>query len=127
MVCAHSTICGSVTMKIDIISIDQNNLMKRKEIMFSVDHAQNGGTPSRVEITNQLASLLKTKSALIFVNNLETKTGTMFAIGEANVYGSILDAKQMEPKHLISRNAVPEKNSEDSQKSEDVGLEKEEK
>ena len=114
-------------MKIDIISKDQNNLMKRKEIMFSVDHVKNGGTPSRVEITNQLASLLKTKSELIFVNNLKTKTGTMFAIGEANVYGSILDAKQMEPKHLISRNAVPEKNSEDSPKSEDVRLEKEEK
>jgi small subunit ribosomal protein S24e len=96
-------------MKVNIISKEQNPLLKRKEVTFSVDHAQNGGTPSRVEVSKQLATLLKTKPELVYVKNFETKTGTMTAVGEANVYDSIEQAKLLEPKHIIARNAVPEK------------------
>ena len=99
-------------MKVNIISKEQNPLLKRKEITFSVDHAENGGTPSRVEITEQLAILVKTKPELIFVKNMETKTGKMVAVGEANVYDSIEDGKLTEPKHVIARNAPPEKQKE---------------
>ena len=116
---------GSVSMKVNILSKKQNLLMKRKEITFSVDHSQNGGTPSRVEIGNQLALLLKTKTELVFINNLKTKTGTMVAFGEANVYNSLLNAKQMEPKYVIARNAVSEKKLEEPIKTDDVGAEKE--
>ncbi|MBT8172345.1 30S ribosomal protein S24e [Candidatus Bathyarchaeota archaeon] len=112
-------------MKINIISKDQNPLMKRNEITFNVDHAQNGGTPSRREIGNQIASILKTKSELVFINNLKTKTGTMVAIGEANVYNSIEEAKKMEPKHVILRNAIPEKKTEASQTAKDAPIKKE--
>jgi small subunit ribosomal protein S24e len=96
-------------MKINIISKDQNPLMKRREVKFSVDHSDVGGTPSRLEVSKQLASLLKTKVELVFVQNLETKTGTMVTVGEANVYDSVEQAKFMEPKHMIARNALPEK------------------
>ncbi len=111
-------------MKVNIISKEQNPLMKRKEVTFSVDHAQTGGTPTRVEVSKQLAALLKAKLELIYVKHIETKTGTMFAIGEANVYESIEQAKLMEPKHIIARNALPEKPKE-SQASEE-STEKEE-
>lgn len=114
-------------MKVNILSKNQNLLMKRKEITFNVDHTQNGGTPSRVEIGNQLASLLKTKTELVFINNLKTKTGTMVALGEANVYNSISDAKQMEPKYIIARNVISEKKVEEPIKTDDVGAEKEDK
>lgn len=100
-------------MKVNIVSKGQNPLMKRKEITFSVDHAQNGGTPSRAQVTNQLASLLKTRSELVFVKNLKTKTGTMIAVGQANIYDSIEQAKSMEPKHVIAKNVVPEKKPEE--------------
>jgi len=96
-------------MNVKIISKEHNPLLKRKEVTFSVEHAQNGGTPSRVEVRKQLASLLQTKLELVYVKNMETKTGTMVAIGEANVYDSIEQAKLMEPKHIIARNATPEK------------------
>ena len=96
-------------MKVNIISKEQNPLLKRKEVTFSVDHAQNGGTPSRVEVGKQLASLLKTNPELVYIKNLKTKTGKMFAIGEANVYDSIEQAILLEPKHIIARNALPEK------------------
>jgi len=96
-------------MKLKIVSKEQNPLMKRKEVTFSVEHAQTGGTPTRVEVRKQLATLLKTKLELVYVKQLETKTGTMVAVGEANAYDSIEQAKLMEPKHIIARNATPEK------------------
>jgi ribosomal protein S24E len=100
---------GSVVMKLKIVSKEQNPLTKRKEVTFSVEHAQTGGTPNRVEVRKQLAALLNTKLELVFVKHLETKTGTMVAVGEANAYDSIEQAQLMEPKHIIARNASPEK------------------
>jgi len=40
---------------------------------------------------------------------MQTKTGTMTTVGKANVYDSVEQAKSLEPKHIIARNAVPEK------------------
>lgn len=117
--CVNSTTtCGSVSMKINIISKEQNPLMKRREVKFSVEHSDVGGTPSRVEVSKQLASMLKAKVELVFVQNLETKTGTMVTVGEANVYDSIEQAKFMEPKHIIARNALPEKKAEEPKEEE---------
>jgi ribosomal protein S24E len=111
-------------MKLKIVSKEQNPLMKRKEVTFSVEHAQTGGTPNRVEVRKHLASLLKTDLELVYIKQVETKTGTMVAIGEANAYDSIEQAKLMEPKHIIARNATPEK-PEESQTPEE-STEKEE-
>ncbi|MCZ2808315.1 MAG: hypothetical protein O2V44_03065 [Candidatus Bathyarchaeota archaeon] len=96
-------------MKLKIVSKEKNPIMKRKEVTFSVEHAQTGGTPTRVEVRKKLATLLKTDLELVYVKQVETKTGTMVAIGEANAYDSIEQAKLMEPKHIIARNATPEK------------------
>ena len=96
-------------MKLEIISKEQNPLMKRREVTFRVEHNQTGGTPTRAEVREQLVSLLKTKPDLIYVKNMETKRGTMVAVGEANVYDSIEQGKLMEPKHVIARNVLPEK------------------
>ncbi|MGD2066241.1 MAG: 30S ribosomal protein S24e [Candidatus Bathyarchaeota archaeon] len=96
-------------MKLKIVSKEKNPLLKRTEIAFSIDHDQTGGTPSRTEVRTQLASLLKTKLELVYVKHLETKTGTMAAVGEANAYESAEQAKLVEPKHIFARNAVPEK------------------
>jgi len=112
-------------MKLKIVSKEQNPLLKRKEVTFSVEHAQTGGTPTRVEVRKQLATLLKTDLELVYVKHVETKTGTMVAIGEANAYDSIEQAKLMEPKHIIARNATPEK-PEEPQTPEEA-TEKEEK
>jgi small subunit ribosomal protein S24e len=112
-------------MKVNIISKEQNPLLKRKEVTFSVDHTQNGGTPSRGEVSKQLASLLKTKPELVYVQNMQTKTGKMIAIGEANVYDSYEQGKLMEPKHVIARNSLPEK-PEEQQASEEATDEQEE-
>jgi ribosomal protein S24E len=107
-----SATCGSVSMKVNIISKEQNPLMKRKEVKFTIDHSENGGTPSRVEVSRYLASILNSKSELIFVKNLTTKTGTMTAFGEATIYDKLEQAKLMEPKHIVARNTIPVKSEE---------------
>jgi ribosomal protein S24E len=95
-------------MKLKIVSKEKNPLMKRTEITFNIEHDQNGGTPSRVEVRKEVAAQLKTKLELVYVKQLETKTGTMIAVGEANAYDSAEQAKLVEPKHIVARNAVPE-------------------
>jgi len=96
-------------MKVNIISKKQNPLLKRREVKFSIDHSQTGGTPARADIRNQLASLLGTKIELVYVKDMQTKTGSMVAVGEANVYESTEQAELVEPKHVLERNKVPEK------------------
>jgi ribosomal protein S24E len=96
-------------MKLKIVSKEKNPLIKRTEVTFSIDHDQTGGTPSRAEVRTQLAAQLNTKLELVYVKHLETKKGTMTAVGEANAYESAEQAKLVEPKHIVARNAVPEK------------------
>jgi ribosomal protein S24E len=112
-------------MKLKILSKEQNPLMKRKEVTFRVDHAQTGGTPTRLEIRKQLANLLKMDIELVYINQLETKTGTMVALGEANAYDSVEQAKLVEPKHIIARNVTPE-NPEELPSSEEESEKEEE-
>ena len=107
-------------MKVNITSQENNPLLKRRELTLSIEHTQIGGTPTRTEVSKQIASLLKTNPQLVYVKNLETKTGTMVAIGEANVYDSLEQAKLIEPKHIIARNKLPEKpKSQESDKTEE--------
>jgi ribosomal protein S24E len=56
---------------------------------------------------------------------MKTKTGTMVAYGEANVYETVEQAKLVEPDHIINRNAAkakaqkPEEPEEESDESEE--------
>jgi len=96
-------------MKVKVTSQGYNPLLKRKEVAFEVEHEETGGTPSRFEVRKRLASLLNEDLELVYVKRLETKTGTMVAVGEANVYGAIEQAQLVEPEHIIARNAPPQK------------------
>ena len=91
-------------MEIKITQQQQNILLKRKEITFEIDHTQTKGTPSRIEIRNRLAEVLKTKPELVYVKLVETKTGTMKATGQANAYETVEQAKRVEPEYIIARN-----------------------
>jgi ribosomal protein S24E len=96
-------------MKVKIVTKEQNPTLKRKEVTFSIQHDKNGGTPTRGEARNQLATLLKTDLELVYIKQLETKTGTSITIGEANAYESVEQANLVEPKHIIARNTPKEK------------------
>jgi ribosomal protein S24E len=105
-------------MKVNIISKEPNPLMKRTEVTFSVDHSQQGGTPTRADVSRQLASMLNRKIELVFVKNLKTKRGSMLGVGEANIYDTIEQAKLLEPKHILNRNKAPESTEEPEDKKE---------
>lgn len=96
-------------MEIKIISEKYNPLLKRKEVIFQVEHEQIRGTPPRFEVRTKLAEMLKMNLDRIYVKKLETKTGTMVALGEANAYDSVEQAMFIEPKFIIERNTPKEK------------------
>jgi small subunit ribosomal protein S24e len=99
-------------MEIKIISEKEKPLLKRREVCFQVNHDQTGSTPPRLEIRKAVASALKAKVDMVFVKKLETKTGTHIAVGLANVYDSIDQARLVEPEYIIKRNTPPEKPAE---------------
>jgi ribosomal protein S24E len=93
-------------MKFVILSQKNNPLLKRKELIFQVDNVTD---MTRFEIRKRLASFLNENLELIFVKKVEIKTGSTIAVGVANIYNSIKQAKLLEPKHIIDRNTLPEK------------------
>lgn len=101
-------------MKVKILSKEHNPLLKKREVTFQVEHTEKGGTPPRLEVRKQLATLLKTDLELVYVKKMETKTGTTIAFGKANAYDSVEQARLVEPKHIVARN-VPPKQPETSQ------------
>jgi len=95
-------------MDVKVISKNRNLLLKRREVCFQVGHCETGSTPPRLEARKAVARALKTDVDLVFVKKLETKTGTHTAIGLANVYDSVEQARLVEPEYIIKRN-VPRK------------------
>jgi ribosomal protein S24E len=96
-------------LKIKILSTKLNPLLKRKEVIFEVDHREEGQTTSRRVVRESLANQLKSKVDLVFIEKVITKTGTTTALGEANTYETLDQAKLVEQAHIITRNTLPEK------------------
>ena len=91
-------------MKTEIVNNQRNELLKRNEVKFSIYHEE-GGTPSRVDVKQKLAASLDVNEERIYISKYGTKTGSMTAVGEANVYDSVEQAKMIEPKYIILRNS----------------------
>jgi len=105
-------------LEVKITEQNQNILLKRREIKFEVDHSQTRSTPSRLEVRNKLADMLKTKPELVYIKRVETKTGTMKATGEANAYETEETAKLVEPEYIRTRNTPQEKKEKTEEKAE---------
>lgn len=112
-------------MKGKVVSEEYNPLLKRKEVLFEIEHGQTAGTPSRLEVRETLAKLLKTNIDIVYIRKMETKTGTMITVGAANIYDCVEQAKLVEPKYIIVRNIPPEKP--EKEKMEKAEKQKEEK
>jgi small subunit ribosomal protein S24e len=94
-------------MKVKIVSEKENVLLKRKEVVFEVNHQDVGSTPPRMEVKKALANLLGVDQDLVFIKRYETKTGTLTALGRANIYSNIEQAKSIEPEYILKRNLPP--------------------
>lgn len=111
-------------MKIKILTQKHNPLLKRREISFEVEHSDEGCTPSRLELRNSLTNMLKTRSDLLFVEKLGTRTGTTISIGEAHVYESPNQAILVEPEHIVTRNTYRAAENVDEPKKKEKNVEK---
>jgi small subunit ribosomal protein S24e len=105
-------------MEVKVTSEKQNPMLKRKEINFQVEHEQTGSTPTRVEIRKAIAAATKTDESVVFVKKFETKTGTHTALGIANIYDTVEQAKLIEPEYIVKRNIPEEKTKEDKETKE---------
>ncbi len=90
-------------VKLEIIDQKRNDLLKRLEVKFQIDH-EKSGTPTRLQIRQSLAGVLDVEEERVYIKKIETKTGTTISIGEANIYDSISQAEYVEPEHIILRN-----------------------
>ncbi len=100
-------------MKVKVTSEKKNPLLKRREVYFRIEHEQLERTPPRLDVRKAIATELKTSEDFVFVKKVQTKTGTRTAVGVANVYESIEQAKLIEPEYIIKRNIPPEKKEEE--------------
>lgn len=105
-------------MEVKIVSEKENPLLKRREVSFRVEHESDGSTPPRPAIRKAVASALNKNVDLVFIKNLKTKTGTHSAIGFANIYDSIEQARLVEPGYIVKRNVPPEKPKEEEKQKE---------
>jgi small subunit ribosomal protein S24e len=112
-------------MNIEVISENQNPMLKRKEISFKVEHSDRGSTPSRAEIRKALATATESDESIVFIKKFETGTGTQTAHGTANIYESFEQAKLIEPKYVIKRNIPSEKEGTDAPKGKKIEEKKE--
>jgi small subunit ribosomal protein S24e len=100
-------------MEVKIVSVKENPLLQRKELQFRVEHGPAGKTPGRLEVKRALANELKVGEELVFVEQMRTLTGTSTAIGAANAYVSMEQARLIEPDYIVKRN-LPEKPKEEA-------------
>ena len=104
-------------MDVKIVSAKDNPLLKRKEVAFRVEHGVEAKTPSRMEVKRAVANELKVAENLVFVEKMRTLTGTGTAVGAANVYATLEQAKYVEPDFIVKRN-LPEKPKEEEKSGE---------
>ena len=100
-------------MEVKIVSTKENPLLKRKEVDFRVEQDPKGKTPARLEVKKALADKLKINEELVYVKNMRTMTGTNIAVGTANAYEKIEQAKFIEPEYIRKRNNPPEERKEE--------------
>ena len=104
---------SDIAMEVKIVSTKKNSLLKRKEVDFRVEQGLKGKTPARLLLKKAIAAELKVNEDLVFIKKMRTMTGTNTAIGVANAYETLEQAKFIEPEYIRKRNSPPEEPKEE--------------
>jgi small subunit ribosomal protein S24e len=91
-------------MEIEIISEEENPMLHRTDVRFGLSHDE--ATPSRLQVRDSLAAKLDKDSDEVVVRKLDTKFGMRETIGDAKVYESPDDARDVEQDHMLERNKI---------------------
>jgi len=94
-------------MNLNIVSDNENVLLGRREIVFSISHPS-AGTPSRAEVRKQISARLNVELDRIYIVKMISKTGGNSTEGEAQVYNSLERAKLVGQSYLLKRGVPSE-------------------
>jgi small subunit ribosomal protein S24e len=100
-------------MEIEIISEEENPMLHRTDVRFGLKHDE--ATPSRLQVRDSLAAKLDKDSDEVVVRKLDTKFGMRETIGDAKVYESPDDARDVEQDHMLERNKIEAAEDEDGE------------
>jgi len=81
----------------------RNELLKRKEVVFSIDAASN---PGLVKMREECAKYFNAEIERIVVRNVSSKFGSRKFFIEAFIYDSANDKEKIEPKPKPKKEAV---------------------
>lgn len=91
-------------MDIQVIEDKENPLLKRREVIFKVDH--DGPTPSRDSVIERLAATMNSMPRLVIVDNMKTEFGKRETIGYAKIYEDEDRAREVERDHILERSRL---------------------
>ena len=95
-------------MEIKIVEERTNPLLKRHELRFEVAHPT-AATPNRDSVRTELAKTVHASKDRVIIERMIARFGTAVTRGEANVYETAEDAKQVSREHILVRNGLKEK------------------
>jgi small subunit ribosomal protein S24e len=93
-------------MEITITSQNENVLLNRKEIRFTIRFT--GATPSRKMVHAKLAAMLNTPKDQLVIGTLKNRFGVSEVQGDARVYTSAELLKKIEHEYLVKRGMTGE-------------------
>ncbi|MFH1721890.1 MAG: hypothetical protein ABH950_04725 [Candidatus Altiarchaeota archaeon] len=88
-------------MKIEIVSEQENPLLGRKEVKFTMSYS--GATPKRDEIKKELVNKLSVKENLTILDHVKSIYGKQQVEGYVKAYKD-KESMEIEPEHKIKRN-----------------------
>lgn len=94
-------------MEVEVVEQQENKLLNRVEVRFTVRHDE-GGTPTRQAVREALQAALKVKDRPLVVDHIKTSFGKREAQGYAKVYESLEAAARVERRHVLQRNGLLE-------------------
>jgi small subunit ribosomal protein S24e len=105
-------------MDIEITEQEENELLNRTEVRFSIVH--DGETPARLAVRDSLAAKLGKDSDEVVVHKMDTKFGMNETLGHAKVYESPEDAREIEEGYMLERNKIGVDEEEAEEESEEA-------
>ncbi len=91
-------------MDIDIVSETENPMLHRTDVTFELTHED--ATPERLQVRDSLAAKLNKNADEVVVRKLDTKFGMRKTVGEAKVYETADNARDVEQDHMLERNKI---------------------
>ncbi len=92
-------------MDINVTEDKNNALLNRREINFTVKFE--GPTPSRNDVRSKLVAMLNAPLDLTIIHKLDGEYGMQELAGYAKIYEDAARMKQVEGKHMVTRNEIP--------------------